>query len=103
LATGLLIALAGAAGATVAAAVVASHRAGAAADLGALAGAAQAVRGDPAACARAERFVVANGARLVDCRREGLDVILTVEVDATGLAGLGRTARGVARAGPVRE
>jgi secretion/DNA translocation related TadE-like protein len=102
LATGLLLALAGAAGAAVGGAVIASHRAGAAADLGALAGAAAAVRGDPAACARAERIVRANEGRLVACRVDGLDVVVTVEVDVTGLRGLDRVATAVARAGPVR-
>jgi secretion/DNA translocation related TadE-like protein len=101
LAAGLVLALAGAAGAAVGASVIASHRAGAAADLGAFAGATRMVRGDRAACTHAERIVVANGGRLVDCRVDGLDVIVTVEVDATGLPWR-RVATAVARAGPVR-
>ncbi len=80
-------------------AVVARHRAESAADLGALAGAVRAVDGPEAACARAERIIVANGARLASCRLDGLDVIVAVEVDVSG--GLW-SARATARAGPIR-
>ncbi|MCQ4364087.1 pilus assembly protein TadG-related protein [Mycobacterium gordonae] len=77
--------------------VVARHRAQAAADLGALAGAAALPQGISAACARAT--AVASGMHVGDarCRVDGLDVIVTAEVHATW-AGV---ARASARAGPV--
>jgi secretion/DNA translocation related TadE-like protein len=102
LAVGLLLVAAGAAGGTVGAAHVASHRAQAAADLGALAGAARAIEGSAAACARAAELVAANGAGLVDCRLDGLDLTVTVQVSAAPMAGVGRAATATARAGPVR-
>jgi secretion/DNA translocation related TadE-like protein len=102
LAVGLVLVAAGAGGGTIGAAHVASHRAQAAADLGALAGAARAIEGPAAACARAAQLVAANGARLVDCRLDGLDLTVTVEVTAAALAGIGRAATATARAGPVR-
>lgn len=80
-------------------AAVARHRAQAAADLGALAGAVHAADGVEAACAVAAEIVRANGARPAGCAVAGLDVTITVEVDAPGGWG---TAKGVARAGPVR-
>jgi secretion/DNA translocation related TadE-like protein len=55
--------------------------------------------GEPAACARAAELSARNGARLVACHLEGLDAVVTVEVDPAGLAGVG-TARESARAGP---
>jgi secretion/DNA translocation related TadE-like protein len=77
------------------------HRARAAADLGALAGARFAVEGAAAACRVADGVVVANRARLVDCRLAGLDLTITVEVTAVG-HGWGAPVRAAARAGPVR-
>ena len=82
--------------------MVARHQAAAAADLGALAGARHAFSGEAAACSYAAELVGANHARLTACVLEGLDLVVTVEVDAGGpVRGLG-TARAVARAGPVR-
>ncbi|MGH3680628.1 MAG: Rv3654c family TadE-like protein, partial [Natronosporangium sp.] len=78
------------------------HRAQSAADLAALAGAARAVAGQTAACARAGEIVAANGARLSHCRLDGLDLTVTVEVAPPAGAGLHRTALATARAGPVR-
>lgn len=93
LGTGLAVVLVGAALALVAAGVLARHRAENAADFGALAAAVRLFDGaDP--CAAASAIVHANGARLVACRIEGTDVVVTAEVDTT----LG-TAKGVARAG----
>jgi secretion/DNA translocation related TadE-like protein len=80
-----------------AAAATARHRAQAAADLGALAGARYAVDGSSIACARAAGIVEANGARLAGCRLEGVDLIVVAELPVSGLG----TARGMARAGPV--
>ena len=80
-------------------AILARHRAQAAADLGALAGALRATGGSAVACERAGAVVAANGGRMVSCRLSGLDVIVVVEADAA--RGLG-TARAEARAGPER-
>lgn len=85
-----------AAGVMVAAQVlVARHRARTAADLAALAGAVVAAQGSLEACAHADRAAASNGASLVACRVDGLDVTVSVNVRA----GIGR-ASGVARAGP---
>ncbi|WUI29086.1 flp pilus-assembly TadE/G-like family protein [Mycobacterium sp. NBC_00419] len=73
-------------------AVVARHRAQAAADLAALAAAAALPEGPAAACRQALAVTGAMGAVLQGCGVDHLDVVLTV--------GLGR-ARAVARAGPV--
>jgi secretion/DNA translocation related TadE-like protein len=79
------------------AAVVARHRAQAAADLGALAGAARVPAGVGAACTQAEAVAGAMRADTAGCEVDDLDVVLTVEV------GSGRwgTARAAARAGPA--
>jgi secretion/DNA translocation related TadE-like protein len=85
------------AGAYLGSAVVARHRAQAAADLAALAGAERLPSGPAAACARAA--AVAHEMRLneVECGVDELDVVVTVEV-AVAFAGVARAA---ARAGPV--
>lgn len=82
--------------------VVASHRARAAADLSALAGAAVIVRGESpsSACARAAAVARRNDAVPVSCRASpvlGLEVVVTVEVAVAGLGAA--TAR--SRAGPA--
>jgi len=81
------------------AAVVARHRAQAAADLAALAAAARVPGGAETACAQAGAVVRAMRADPAGCAVDDLDVVVTVEV---GLA-VGRwgTARAAARAGPV--
>jgi secretion/DNA translocation related TadE-like protein len=79
--------------------LVARHRARAAADLGALAGAVRAAQGPGVACPAAERIVQANGGRMIGCQLKGLDVVITVDVD--GPAGWGQV-RASARAGPER-
>jgi secretion/DNA translocation related TadE-like protein len=80
-------------------AVTARHRAGAAADLAALAAA-----GDPATgCASAARVAAANSARLVGCERlpDG-SWLVTVVSPVAGRGGRIGPARGVARAGNAR-
>jgi secretion/DNA translocation related TadE-like protein len=96
---GVLVALT-AGGAYVGAAVVARHRAQAAADLGALAAATTLVDGAADACARASGLARAMGTTVVGCSLEDLDVIVTVEAPIdTRLVRMG-PARAVARAGP---
>lgn len=91
---GLLIVLAGLAVAMRASHLVAAAQAQAAADLGALAGAMQALSGEDPACARAADIATRNGAAVVSCTLDGLDLTLTVQV---------RDAQSTARAGPVRS
>lgn len=86
-------------------AVVARHRAASAADLGALAGAADAVLGPTAACDRAGRVVVAAGAELTGCALDGWDVLVEVRVRVPlrpgPVLGVPSTASARARAGPA--
>ncbi|MEV1328277.1 Rv3654c family TadE-like protein [Micromonospora costi] len=102
LAVGLVFVLVAVAGAAAGAARTARQQALVAADLGALAGAGRAVEGDASACARAADLVSRNGGRLVACRLDGLDVLVTAEVVVSPLPGLTRLATATARAGPVR-
>jgi secretion/DNA translocation related TadE-like protein len=83
-------------------ALVAQHRAQAAADLGALAGAVRTGEGSAAACDRSREIVEVNGARLVECRLDGLDVVVGVVAAAASLVRAVGRPRGWARAGPVR-
>ena len=86
---------------SVGSAISTRHRAAAAADEAALAVAAAAIQGPPAACAIGARIAAANGARLTRCRLA--DAIATVEVQAAMPGGLRRfgSASVAARAGPV--
>lgn len=87
-------------GLLLASAVLASHRARAAADLAALAAAGVLMRGEPvgAACECAAHVAAANHGRVRLCIASGTEVRLTVAV-AAGVKGLGvATAR--SRAGP---
>ncbi|WP_018587980.1 Rv3654c family TadE-like protein [Salinispora arenicola] len=102
LAVGVAFVIFGVAGAAVGAARVARQQAGVAADLGALAGAAEAGLGATTACESARMIIAGNGGRLVDCRLDGLDLLVTAEVTATPLPGLSRVATARARAGPLR-
>lgn len=77
--------------------LVTHHRARNAVDLAALAAAAVTAEGE-AACGEAAWLLEQQGARLVDCRIEGLDVVLSAEVPFA--SGLG-AARASARAGPT--
>jgi secretion/DNA translocation related TadE-like protein len=101
LAVGLVLVAAGIAGAAVGSARIGRHRAQAAADLGALAGAAQAIEGTEAACGRAARFVAANSGRVTSCEVHGLEIVVRTEVTITPLPGLTRHVEAAARAGPV--
>jgi secretion/DNA translocation related TadE-like protein len=91
LAVGLTLALTGLGIAMRASSVVAAAQARTAADLGALAGAQWVALGD--GCPHATDVANANGATLVACRVDGLDLIVTAQVR-------GQTA--TARAGPIR-
>jgi secretion/DNA translocation related TadE-like protein len=89
------------AGLHVGAAVLARHRAAAAADLAALAAAQSAVRGESSACHRAAAVAAGMGAQVVLCRLSGWDALVEVAAPvALALPGHG-TAFGRARAGPV--
>lgn len=82
-------------------AVVARHRAQAAADLAALAAASRLAHGGEAACAQAAAVATAMRADLGSCDVENLDVVVAVDVTvALGRFGVG-PARAVARAGPA--
>ena len=83
----------------VGAAVVARHRAQAAADLAALAGASRLPAGPDAACQLAGSVGSAMGATLSACRVDHLDVVVACMVVSSGWAG--GQARAAARAGPV--
>lgn len=90
------------AGLLLASAVVASHRARAAADLAALAAAGKLMRGEPTgvACAAAAQVAAVNHARLQVCIPSATEVRLSVTVPA-GVKGVGvATARSRAGAGP---
>jgi secretion/DNA translocation related TadE-like protein len=85
----------------VSSAVIARHRAQAAADLAALAAAARLTAGPDAACAQAS--VIANAMHTVvaQCVADGLDVVVTVDA-AVAIDPLSAgPARAVARAGPT--
>lgn len=87
-------------GAAVGSAVVARHRAQAAADLAALAGAGQLTAGPQVACAAAGSLASAMSAAMASCTVAELDVVVTAEVTVR----LGRwgvhVASASARAGP---
>jgi secretion/DNA translocation related TadE-like protein len=78
---------------------VAGHRAGAAADLAALAGA-QAVGDSRSACAAAALSAHRNGGEVTECSVVGLDVSVTVHVDTPRVVGLVWSVPADARAGP---
>lgn len=80
-------------------ALLARHRAQAAADLAALAAATRLPEGAAAACQQAQSLARAMRAGVRSCQVAGLDVTVTVVVD-TGLR-LGGPASATARAGPV--
>jgi len=101
LAVGLTLVIAGMAGASIGSARVGRHQAHTAADLGALAGASATIFGQPAACARAERFVSANQARMTLCVVDGLEIVVRAEVEVRPMPGLTRHAGATSRAGPV--
>ncbi|XVU25759.1 Rv3654c family TadE-like protein [Actinoplanes sp. CA-054009] len=102
LAVGLSLVVVGLAGAAVGSAWVGRQKARTAADLGALAGAAEAIYGQQVACARAGRFVAANGGRMTSCVVTGLEIVVRVTVDVEPLPGRVWLAGGAARAGPIQ-
>lgn len=88
-------------GLCVGAAVIARHRAQAAADLASLAAAGRLVDGADAACAHASAVASAMNSVVTQCVVDQLDVTVTVDVPvAFGRIGIG-TARAAARAGPA--
>jgi secretion/DNA translocation related TadE-like protein len=97
LAFGSVLFTAGLAVAAVGSAQVARREARNAADLGALAGAQQAVFGTETACAAAARIVARNNARMTACTVTGLEITIRTEVPTAHLG----TAKSAARAGPV--
>jgi secretion/DNA translocation related TadE-like protein len=81
-------------------AVIARHRAQAAADLAALAAAGRLAAGQDTACGWAVAVADRMDGRVTACTVNALDVVVTVDVDAAlGRWGLG-SARAAARAGP---
>jgi secretion/DNA translocation related TadE-like protein len=86
-------------GCYVGAAVIARHRAQAAADLAALAAATRLAAGASAACAQAAVIARAMRAALDDCVVDQLDVVVKVNTPVT--LGVWGPARAAARAGPV--
>jgi secretion/DNA translocation related TadE-like protein len=81
-------------------AVIARHRAQAAADLAALAAAGRLAAGQDTACGWAVSVADRMDGRVTACTVTALDVVVTVDVDAAlGRWGLG-SARAAARAGP---
>ena len=96
----ILVTLVGMAGVLLGYAVVGRHRAAAAADLAALAGAAQAVDGSVPACAVVREVATANGAAVSGCRLDGLIIDVVIEVRLPVLFGVPVVAHSRARAGP---
>lgn len=97
----LVLALVGGLAASLAAVAVARQRSAAVADLAALAGAARAVDGPAAACARAEQLAADNGATLLSCRLVGSVAEVVAQVRPAGPLGRLGAASARARAGPV--
>jgi secretion/DNA translocation related TadE-like protein len=88
-------------GGYVGSAVIARHRAQAAADLAALAAAVRLADGARAACVRASELARAMHTVVTRCVIEDLDVLVTVDAPMTfGRLGVG-PARASARAGPA--
>lgn len=81
-------------GCYLASAVIARHRAQAAADLAALAAAARLPDGSGVACGEASLIADAMGVGVADCVVDGLDVVVTITVGP---------ARAAARAGPAES
>ncbi|HVX44211.1 MAG TPA: Rv3654c family TadE-like protein [Mycobacteriales bacterium] len=96
----LVVLLTGLVGALRGTAVIARHRAAAAADFAALAGAVEAVSGRDTACAAARSVAAENGGELVQCTVAGS--VVTVRVDCRLAPPLARwRAQGRSRAGPA--
>ncbi len=88
-------------GAVVGSAVIARHRAQAAADLAALSAAGHLTSGPATACQSAASLAAAMSATMASCTVEDLDFVVTVEIPvALGRWGV-HLARAAARAGPA--
>jgi len=81
-------------------AVVARHRAAAAADLSAISAASRVLNGPISACKAAALVARSQGARLITCRIDGEVAEVTVQV-VSGLLSAHYPATAVARAGPA--
>jgi secretion/DNA translocation related TadE-like protein len=89
------------AGGYIGSAVIARHRAQAAADLAALAAAVRLADGAAASCAQASALASAMHTVVAQCSVDDLDVVVTVDAPlAFGRLGVG-AARASARAGPL--
>jgi secretion/DNA translocation related TadE-like protein len=82
-------------------AMVSRHHAESAADLAALAGAAQVVAGEQYACAQARRVTDRMRVQLASCHIRGLDVLVEAAAQPRGWLGEFGAATGRARAGPA--
>lgn len=82
-------------------ALIARHHAESAADLAALAGAAQALPGEPYACTQARRVTDRMHVQLVSCHLHDWDVLIEVSAQPPGWLGTLGTATAQARAGPA--
>ncbi|MBV9013573.1 MAG: flp pilus-assembly TadE/G-like family protein [Pseudonocardiales bacterium] len=82
-------------------AAVTRHHAESAADLAALAGAAQVIGGEQYACAQARRITDRMHVRLVSCQVHDWDVLVDVAAQPPGWLGSLGAATARARAGPV--
>jgi len=102
LAAGCLVIACGLLGAALGAATVARHRAGAAADFGALAAARHAIEGQGPACDHAKRIVAENGGQLAACHLDGLDAVVTATAPLAGPFARFGPATATSRAGPSR-
>ena len=81
--------------------VLARHRAEGAADLAALAAAAQVVRGQDSACERASRVAEEMRVRITECRVDGRDARVCTAAEPPGVPLHLAVVRARARAGPV--
>jgi secretion/DNA translocation related TadE-like protein len=88
---------------SVGSAVLARHRAEAAADLAALAAAGRVEMGSAAPCGAARRVAEHMAVRLTACRRVGVDAVTEVELSPGGLLTPFGTAGARARAGPIGD
>jgi secretion/DNA translocation related TadE-like protein len=82
-------------------AAVIRHHAESAADLAALAGAAQVIAGEQYACAQARRVTDRMRVQLVACHTRGWDILVDVAARPAGWLGSLGAATARARAGPV--
>jgi secretion/DNA translocation related TadE-like protein len=96
-----VVVLVGITGLALGAALVARHRAAAAADLSAISAAADVIEGGGSACRKAASVAAAQGARLTSCQIAGAIATVTVQVRMAGPLSHVGSATGHARAGPV--